>query len=115
MFGKREFEHDLDDELRSYVELQAAEKVRRGMPPEDALRQAWCELGGIEQVKESVRDVRAGVFMDTVLHDIRYALRTLRLNQAFAFIATLTLGLGIGANAAVRVAMNANEIGRAHV
>ena len=40
MFGKRKFERELDAELRSYVELQAAEKVRRGMSPEDALGEA---------------------------------------------------------------------------
>ena len=66
MFRKKNFEQELDDELRSYVELQAAEKIRSGMSPEDALREARRELGGMEQVKENVRDIRPGVFVDTL-------------------------------------------------
>src|SRR5713226_3869043 len=52
LFRKKKFEQELDDELRSYVELKAAEKIRCGMSPEDALREARRELGGMDQVKE---------------------------------------------------------------
>src|SRR5437899_13105500 len=83
MFRKKKFEQELDDELRSYVELQAAEKVRRGMSPEDALREARRELGGMDQVKENVRDVRPGIFVDTLIQDIRYASRALGRDTAF--------------------------------
>ncbi len=75
--------------------------MRRGMSPEDALRQARRELGGMDQVKENVRDVRPGVFLDTLGHDIRYALRTLQRNRAFAFVVNLTLASGTGANTAI--------------
>ncbi len=107
MFRKRKFETDLDDELRSYVEWQAAEKVRSGMQPEDALREARREFGGVDQVKESVRDVRPGVFLDTLFQDVRYAIRTLQRNPGFAFIGILTLGLGIGANTAIFTVVDA--------
>jgi predicted permease len=106
IFRKTRVDQELDEEIRSYVELMAAEKVRRGMAPVEALREARRDLGSLEQIKESVRDIRIGVFMDTLMQDLRYALRSLTRNRAFSSVVVLTLALGIGANTTIFTVVN---------
>ena len=94
-------EHDLDDELRTFVEMAAADQIRDGATPGEARRQAALQLGGVEQVKERVRSGRHGAWLDEVGRDVRYGLRQLRRNPVFSGIAITTLALGIGANTAM--------------
>jgi predicted permease len=98
---KDRVEHDLDDEIRGYLDMLTEEKIRRGLPRAEARREATIELGGVEQVKEQVREARLGSVLESVFFDFRSGVRSLAGSGGFAAIALLSLALGIGSAAAM--------------
>ena len=94
LFRKAQVEREMDEELRGYLDASANEKMRRGMSRQEAERAARIEMGGEEDVKEQVRAVGWESLLETLWQDLKFGLRLLRFNPAFAAAAILSLALG---------------------
>jgi predicted permease len=106
LWRRRRMEAELERELRFHEDACAADLVARGIHPDEARRQARLAIGGPEQVKEQCRDARGTRWVEDLLQDIRYAVRTLRRMPGFAAVAVLVLAVGIGATTVMFTVIN---------
>ena len=106
LFLRGQLDRDLDDEIRSHMELAIEDYMRRGYSPAEARRMARLKFGAIEASKDAHRDARGMVWLEGLFHDLRFAVRGLARDRGFTLTSILMLALVIGLNVAVFAVVN---------
>ncbi|HEX4810839.1 MAG TPA: ABC transporter permease [Bryobacteraceae bacterium] len=106
VFRKR-VERELDEELRFHLAMESRKQAAAGASDGESARLARIRFGGLEQIKEECRTTRGTQLIETVLQDVRYALKGFRRTPAFVLTVIGTIALGIGLNTALFTIFNA--------
>src|SRR6476619_4930012 len=101
LVNRNKAETELNEELNAYVQNAAEAKVQAGATPEEALRSARLEMGGMESVKHQVRAAGWESALEVFAQDVRYGVRILLKSPLFTAVALTTIAIGIGANTAM--------------
>jgi putative ABC transport system permease protein len=101
IFRRNDVERELDDEVRSHLEYEAAKLERGGLSRGEALRQARIAFGGVDRIKDDTRDAHGVLLVEHVIQDVRYALHGLRARPMFTAAVIVTLAVGVGVNTAM--------------
>ncbi|HTT17402.1 MAG TPA: ABC transporter permease [Candidatus Sulfotelmatobacter sp.] len=101
LLGRRRMEREMDEEMRFHMEARTADLMSRGVPAQEAKRQARLEFGGMETAKDQCRDAVGVNVLETFMQDLRHGMRALWRTPMFTITAVIVLALGIGANTAI--------------
>ena len=106
MSFRRRKDRDFQRELKAHLDLEAERRIAEGVPGDEARRLAARDFGSATAARERHYESGHNMFIDNLIRDGRYALRTLVRSPGYAAAAVLTLALGIGANTAIFSAMD---------
>jgi putative ABC transport system permease protein len=98
---RKRAERELDEEIRTHLEMETRKNIEDGMASDDARYAAIRAFGNITLTKEDTREMWGFRSLDTLWRDLRYGVRILLKKPIFTIVVMLTLIIGIGANTAV--------------
>ena len=111
VFRRGREDDETQEELRFHLEMETEKNLRAGMDPREARRRAHVRLGGVDGIREAVREARGGRPLEDLLRDLGYALRGARRRPGFTLAAAVSLAIPIGFNTAVFTVIDALAFG----